>query len=400
MEWFDYEPASHQGHMRSYPKGAMICHLIGDWICEVSEDLFGAFQVITPLIYRWKHKGVAEQMEYFRERMYTVVGGEIEFIMKPNADVGTFAALENGQLTYRHLPLRIYELSKNFRNNLGGEVSGIRHASSFTLLDAHSFCANLEQALIEYQTIFKNQNMLMRSLGFNSITWLRTTEEFFDSHQDLIKSMASFQDSPMIVELLTGQKLYWIMKHFTVTGNLKVFHVQLDLDNSKSYGIKFSEVNGKKTECVIVHNSMATIERWFLLFLEDAVKKTPPVLPLWLAPTQVRILPVSELHLDFCLKLAENIKGKKIRVDVDDRPDKLGWRIRAGERDWIEYIVVCGDKEVADGNVLSVRIRGKGQYSMTTEKLVDEIKERTKDMPFRHLPGMLISTRPIFRGRD
>ena len=137
-----------------------------------------------------------------------------------------------------------------------------------------------------------------------------------------------------------------------------------------------------------------------IIAIEDALKKSPPTLPLWLSPTQVRIIPVSETkHLDFSIQTANGLKQNKIRVDVDDRNTSLGWRIRAAEREWIPYIVICGDKE-KDGAPLSVRVRGGNQLQISVSELANLISRQTAEMPFRSLPGMLVSKRPVFRGRD
>ena len=127
----------------------------------------------------------------------------------------------------------------------------------------------------------------------------------------------------------------------------------------------------------------------------------PPVLPLWLAPTQIRIIPVSEeRHLDYCLKVAEELKRNRIRVDIDERNNPLSWRIRAAAREWVPYIVVCGDKEQEEGAPLSVRVRGATQQKMGISELVSLVNQQTANMPFLSLPGMLVSKRPVFRGRD
>jgi threonyl-tRNA synthetase len=137
-----------------------------------------------------------------------------------------------------------------------------------------------------------------------------------------------------------------------------------------------------------------------VIAIEDALKKSPPSLPLWLAPIQVRIIPVSDdKHLQFCLGLAGELKRRHIRVDVDDRTDSLGKRIRNAEREWIPYVAICGDKEQG-GSPLSVRVRGGEQQQMSVSELADLIGQKTLGMPFRSLPGMLVSKRPVFRGRD
>jgi threonyl-tRNA synthetase len=191
------------------------------------------------------------------------------------------------------------------------------------------------------------------------------------------------------------------MKHIVHTHHMqRLFHVQFDLESSERFGIHYKAADGSKGNYTVIHSSLGTIERWMLIVLEDALKKDPPVLPLWLAPTQVRIIPISEeKHLGYCLGVAEELKKHRIRVDVDDRNESMSWRIRGAEREWVPYVVVCGDKEQA-GAPLSVRIRGAKQEQMSVAELASLISRQTAQMPFSYLSGMLVSKRPVFRGRD
>ena len=137
--------------------------------------------------------------------------------------------------------------------------------------------------------------------------------------------------------------------------------------------------------------------------LEEAAKQQragkAPSLPLWLSPTQVRLIPVSSEHLKFCLKVAEEIEKKNVRVDVDDRNETVAKRVRDAERDWVPHIIVIGEKEVKTKN-LPARVRGVEKLKvLTSQKLGDEIKKEMVNMPFKPLAlPKLLSMRPIFVG--
>jgi threonyl-tRNA synthetase len=148
---------------------------------------------------------------------------------------------------------------------------------------------------------------------------------------------------------------------------------------------------------------MGSIERWMYAVLEEAAKQQKagkaPSLPLWLSPTQVRLIPVSSEHLKFCLKVAEDIEKKGVRVDVDDRNETVAKKVRDAERDWVPYVIVIGEKEMKINN-LPARVRGVEKLKvLTSQKLVDEIKKETVNMPSKPLAlPKLLSMRPIFVG--
>jgi threonyl-tRNA synthetase len=400
LEWVDYEPASDKGHFRFYPKGSLIRRLLATWCEQLSIDTFGALPIQTPFLYRSDTAAVREHIGIFSESVYSVIQGQDEFVLRFNDDLGLYTVMKDAQITYGHMPFRIYEQTHSFRYLESGGVSGIQKARHFLLNDVHSFCPDLGQGLIEYREIHRLMMAIASELGLCPVTHFQVPQSFYPEVKATMTAMLNGEER-MLVEIIPRQKQYWIMKHIVHTHHMqRLFHVQFDLESSERFGIHYKAIGGSKGNYTVIHSSLGTIERWMLIILEDALKKDPPVLPLWLAPTQVRIIPVSEeKHLDYCLKVAEELKGQRIRVDVDDRNESMGWRIRGAEREWVPYVVVCGDKEQA-GGPLSVRIRGAKQQQMSVAELALLIQGQTTQMPFSHLSGMRVSKRPVFRGRD
>jgi len=313
--------------------------------------------------------------------------------------------MKDAQLSYKHMPVRLYEFAPSFRYEASGNLSGLKRLRGFWMPDIHSFCSNIEQGLVEYQMLYHHYIDLANGTGVNYAIAFRVVKDFYDSHKAKIVEMIKYSGTPAFIEILSDMKHYWVLKHEINTidgsgGICQTSTIQLDIKDASLYGITYIDQAGQMQNCIIVHSSIGSLERWIFSILEDALKKNPPTLPLWLSPTQVRIIPVSEeKHISFCINLAQELKQCKIRVDVDDRKEKVGWRIRAAEREWIPYIIVCGDKEQT-GASLPVRIRGKNQIQMSLSELVQLINRQTFGMPFRSLPGVLVSKRPIFKGRD
>jgi threonyl-tRNA synthetase len=185
----------------------------------------------------------------------------------------------------------------------------------------------------------------------------------------------------------------------SVGGACQLSTDQLDVEDAERYGILFADESGKKKGCIIAHSSIGSIERWIYQVLEQALKMEKPVIPLWLAPTQIRLIPVSGDFVEDCENLIEKMDA---RVDIDDRDQKLGRKIRDAETEWVNIIVVFGDKE-AKSKKLSVRIRTGSKEpelkTMTIDELNQMVAEEAKGYPFRKLPlPVRLSKRPIFRG--
>jgi threonyl-tRNA synthetase len=187
--------------------------------------------------------------------------------------------------------------------------------------------------------------------------------------------------------------------------NVQISTVQWDIKDGERFDIGYIDEQGHKNPCaVIIHaSSFGSIERALCAILEniaiDAEQGIAPMFPLWLSPTQVRVIPISEKHIPPALDVVQKFSSGNIRVDIDDHDETLSRKIRDGEKEWIPYLVVVGDKEVQSG-ILSVRSRApKAQLKLPVEELAQMIHEQTQGMPFREMmfPKEL-SKRPMFVG--
>jgi threonyl-tRNA synthetase len=249
---------------------------------------------------------------------------------------------------------------------------------------------------------------LTEAMEVEYVVAFRTVEEFYRQNKPFFVRLLKMVKRPALIELLSERKHYWVLKHEfqaidSVGGNAQLATVQLDLEDSERYGIRYVDEKGEKKGCIILHSSMGSIERWMYAMLEEAAKAQKagmaPSLPLWLSPTQVRLIPLADRHLKPCERIANTLEKACIRVDIDDRPETVSKKVRDAEREWIPAIVVLGDRELK-GKKLPVRVRGKKALKqMTVKELATEINKKIKEMPFRPLalPRML-SMRPIFVG--
>lgn len=236
------------------------------------------------------------------------------------------------------------------------------------------------------------------------------TVDFFERNRDWLIGIGTRMGVPAFFKLMPEMSHYYAIKNeyqfITQDGaNIQVSTVQWDVKDGERFDIGFVDEQGRKTPCpVIIHaSSFGSIERTLCSILEncaiDAAGGSPPMFPLWLSPTQVRIIPVSADHVPFASELCDTLSGQRIRADVDDRNETVGKKVQNAEHEWIPYVLVVGEKEQTSGR-LAVRSRSTGtQEDMTAEAFVALLLEATGNMPFRPLPlPRLLSRRPIFFG--
>jgi len=413
LEIADYEPGSDPGNLRWYPKGRMIKSLIEQYVTEKVID-YGAMEVETPIMYDIQHPAIAHYLERFPARQYLLCSDKRDFFLRFSACFGQFLMVHDAQFSYRQLPLRIYELTKySFRREKSGELTGLRRLRCFTMPDCHALVADLDQAKEEFLVRFKlSMGILEEGLELSKDNdyelAIRVTKDFYEENKEFVLSLVKLFGKPVLLEMWEERFFYFVLKwEFNFVDNLNKASAlstdQIDIENAKHYGMIYVDEKSEKQYPLVLHCSPSgAIERDVYALLEKAhresLKGKVPIFPLWLAPTQVRIIPVSERFLDDAEKLMNQIESNSIRVDVDDRPLSLGKKVRAAEKEWVNYVLVIGEKELTS-DVLPVRDRktGKKTRNMKLQELINEIKTETGDKPFKPLAlPKLLSKRPQF----
>ena len=278
------------------------------------------------------------------------------------------------------------------------------------MTDLHAFCLDEKQTKEEYEKLCIICKELMNSIvskGRWVLGW-EIVEEFYKKNKSWILGIIKRLDTPSLIKIMKERSHYYSLKNEYQSieadeGNNQISTVQFDEINGKRFNINYVGKDGKKYPCLIIHcSTFGSIERALCSILENAAideqEGKLPTLPLWLSPTQVRLIPVSiESHLSFANKLADEFENEKVRVDIDDKVETVSKRIRNAEEEWVPYILVVGDKEV-NSNTVVVRERGiKEQKAVLKNKFIEEIKEKTKNMPFKPLSlSRFISKRPCF----
>jgi len=390
LELVDYEPASDIGHLRFYPKGTLVKELLEELSSDIAVKRLHAMKIDTPIIYRLDQPDIAGQAARFLERNYRFKIDGRDLLLRFAGDFGLFRMMKDMTMSYKQLPIRIYELTKSFRLEQRGECVGLKRLRSFTMPDIHCFCKNLEQGMAEYRELIKNYTEAMDSIGVDYAVAFRVFKDFYLKNKHWFAELNKITDKPALIELLPRMKHYWILKSEfqaidSVGGTAQLSTVQLDIEDSERYGIFYVDVDGKKKGCIIVHSSVGSIERLIYALLEQAEKMKkdgkPPMLPVWLSPTQIRVIPVSRDYVEYALTVANELEEHKIRVDIDDRDQTLSSKVREAETEWIPFVVVIGERE-SKGGFVSARIRFEGsQKTMKIDELIELVDAEIGDKP-------------------
>lgn len=409
MELVDYEEGSDPGNFRFYPKGRLIKSLIEDFVTKKMVES-GAMEVETPIMYDYEHPCLKNYLNRFPARQYTIRSPNKKLFLRFAACFGQFLILHNSNLSYKNLPLELYEMTKySFRVEQRGELAGLRRLRTFTMPDCHAICADIDQAKEEMLRRFEISKDIQEGFGLREDLEIaiRVVKDFYEENKDFIKELVKKWGKPALVEIWDKKFFYFILKYEwnfidSLDKSACLTTDQIDVENGKTYDIKFTDKDNKENHPIILHLSPSgAVERVMYALLEKAYmeseQKKNPIFPLWLSPTQVRLCPVNDSFIPYCEKIAE--KMKNVRVDVDDRTESVQKKVRDAEVDWVPMIVVVGEKEKKSGK-LAVRFRKTGKVeNMEMKELEEKVKKETEGYPFKPLPlPRLLSKRPKFVG--
>ncbi|MEA1925600.1 MAG: threonine--tRNA ligase [Candidatus Altiarchaeota archaeon] len=403
----DYEPGSDPGNLRWYPKGSLIKRLLEEKVSSMVSD-YGGMQVETPIMYDIGHPQLSKYLDRFPARQYRLKSGGRDYFLRFAACFGQYLMKKDMLISYKNLPLKLYELSHySFRHEQRGELAGLRRLRTFTMPDMHTLVIDTEQAKSEFLAQYRLSVEWMESLGLDYEVGIRFVREFYEENKDFADELVAVVGKPALVELWDERPFYFVMKfEFNIVDALEkasaLSTVQIDIENTERFDISYTCKQGKKKHPLMLHASLSgSIDRNVYALLEkaylDSKKGKKPMLPLWLSPTQVRILPLSDEFMDLANDLADRLEKNNVRVDIDDRNESVGKKIRAAEKEWIPRIIVLGAKEAESGKY-AIRVREENkQMERSLDELITEVRKEMGDEPFKPLPlSRNLSTRPRF----
>ena len=405
-----YEPGSDAGNLRFYPKGRLVKALLERYVTQMVRE-YGGVEVETPIMYDMRHPALSDYLNRFPARQYVVRSEDKELFLRFSACFGQFLMAKDTQISYKHLPFRLYELTRySFRREKSGELVGLRRLRAFTMPDCHAFCKDLEQAKSEVLRRFELSMTVLSGIGLTKDDYelaIRATEDFYKENKEFFVELVRRLGKPALLEMWSERFFYFVFKwEFNFIDNLSKASAlstdQIDVENAKRYGIQYMDEDGAMKYPLILHNSPSgAIERCMYALLEKAYRVAQsggtPTLPVWLSPTQVRLIPTSSSYVEGACALAAKMNESCVRCDVDDREETVQKRVREAEKEWVPYIVVYGEKE-ASSNTLQVRDRmNRTIRQMGLDDLIKIVHEQTANKPYLPLPlPTLLSQRPRF----
>lgn len=338
-------------------------------------------EINTPIILNQKLWLQSGHYENYKENMYFTEIDERDFAVKPMNCPGSTMVYRTTMKSYRDLPLRLFEFGLVHRHELSGVLSGLFRVRSFTQDDAHIFCTP-DQIEDEITILIKLIFDVYNTFGFNEVqVYLSTRPEKYigsiDVWNNSEKSLASALDMAGVKYKINegdgafyGPKIDFVVKD-SLRRDWQLGTIQLDFSMPERFGLEYVGADSKIHRPVMIHRAIfGSFERFVGVLTEHYAG----YFPLWLAPVQVNILPITDSHKDYAKKINDELRKEGFRVNVDGRNEKIGFKIRESENRKIPYMIVIGDKEVESNNI-SVRQHLKGDIGKFE---LNEFKEKIK----------------------
>ncbi len=383
LEFFDiYHEQAGAGLVFYHPKGALLRTIIEDY--EKKEHLKRGYQmVITPHIMQaglWQTSG---HYEYYRENMYTFKIEDKEFVLKPMNCPGHILIYQSKTRSYKDLPIRLFELGTVYRHEKAGVLHGLLRVRGFTQDDAHIFCLP-EQVRQEIKAIIDFVFDTMKVFGFNEVGIELSTrpKKYIGTEKDWQEATSALEEAlkekGLSYDINAGEGAFYgpkidIKLKDALKRKWQCATIQCDFALPKRFKLSYVDSDGKEKQPIMLHRViLGSLERFIGALLEHYKGD----LPLWLAPTQVLIIPIKDSLTEYGLRVKQALENNSIRAEMDNRNVTLDKRIRNAELNKIPYCLVVGEREAKDESV-SVRKRIEGDKgSKKLEEFIREIKEQ------------------------
>lgn len=361
------------------PKGTKIIQTLQRWV-EDEEEKRGWLLTKTPLMAKSDLYKISGHWDHYQDGMFIMGDPEKDkevFALRPMTCPFQYQAYLNKQRSYRDLPLRYDETSTLFRNEASGEMHGLIRVRQFTISEGHLMCRP-DQLEDEFKSCLELTNYMMETLGLKEDLTYRFsqwdpdnrekyigTKEQWDEAQGVMKNI--LDDLGIDYEIGIGEAAFYGPKLDIQIKNVfgkedTLVTIQIDQMLAEKFGMEYVDSDGQKKNPYIIHRtSIGCYERTLALLIE----KYAGAFPTWLAPVQVKFLPVADRHQDYCRELMSKLQAVGVRCELDDRSEKIGFKIRSAQLEKIPYMILVGDKDIEAGTI-SVRSRKNGDEGATT----------------------------------
>lgn len=361
------------------PKGQILKNLLIDYWRQIHERE-EYVEISTPIILNRELWETSGHWEHYRENMYTTKIDEVDFAVKPMNCPGGMLVYKMEPHSYRDLPIRMGELGLVHRHEKSGQLHGLMRARSFTQDDAHIFMTK-DQVADEIKNVVQLIDEVYKKFGFKYRIELSTRpNNSIGSDEDWELATTALehtiQSMNLPYEVKEGDGAFYGPKiDFHLEDSLQrtwqCGTIQLDFQLPLRFKAEYIDTNGEKQQPILIHRVIfGSIERFIGILIEHYAGK----FPVWLSPVQVKILPISNRFLEYSAFIHHFLKNNGVRSELDDRDEKLGYKIREAQMDKVPYMIIIGQKE-KDENIVSVRKRDAGDLgTMSVEKFLEELQ--------------------------
>lgn len=362
------------------PKGMILKNTLVDYWREIHREA-GYDEIQSPMMLNralWERSG---HWDHYKENMYTTVIDDTDFAVKPMNCPGGILVYKTKMHSYKELPLRMGELGLVHRHELSGALHGLMRVRCFTQDDAHIFMTR-EQIKDEIKGVVSLIDKVYSTFGFEYHIELSTqpedsmgAKEDWDIATDALRN--AITELGYDYEVNEGDGAFYGPKlDFHLTDCLgrtwQCGTIQLDFQLPERFELEYTGSDGEKHRPIMIHRVVfGSIERFIGILTEHFAG----AYPIWLAPVQVKMLPIADRHLDRIYEIKKQLEAAGIRVEVDDRSEKIGFKIRSAQLEKVPYMLIVGDKDV-ENNTVSVRSRKDGEKgAMSVESFIMDLVE-------------------------
>ncbi|TMI07655.1 threonine--tRNA ligase [Candidatus Bathyarchaeota archaeon] len=406
IEW---ESFADVGQMRFGPEANLIMDLLAEYAGQVIRRIgIPILNVKGTNMFDVAIKPIKEHLQLFGSRAYEVKVDERTFVLRYAACFQQFSMVKDWTLSYKTLPFGTFEVADSYRMEQSGELLLSFRLRKFLMPDLHIYLKSLTEAIRIGDKIHRTIYEEIRKLNREYVSLYNTTRSFFEANKDSFMELVKVEKKPILLNFVPEGLYYWVLNvEYNIIDDLdrprEIGTFQIDIGNAKRFGIAYTDEKGEKQFPVIIHTAViGGLERYLFTLLDSAVRLErqgkKPMLPVWISPTQARIIPIAKQFVKQGTMLLETLEKAGIRADLDDRDDTMQSKVRDAELSWIPYTIVYGEKEI-ETKELSIRSRADSKESkIGLTAFVKRVKAEIEGYPERTLTyPSLLSQRPGYK---
>lgn len=364
-----------------HPKGKLVLNLMVNYMRALQQE-YGYQEISTPLMLSdelWRRSG---HYAHYKDKMYFCLVDDQSYAIKPMNCPGSILVYQTRPRSYRELPLKLAEYGHVFRHELSGVLHGLMRVRAFTQDDAHIYCTP-DQIEKEVITIITMVNMMLKKFGFEQVDIAIATkpekalgsQELWDKATHALKNALDQAKLPYTISegegAFYGPKIEFRIKD-SMGREWQCGTIQIDFFFPQNFGLEYIASSGQRERPVMIHQAIyGSLERFFAILLEHYKGH----LPFWLAPTQIKILTITDAQKAYAQSLLEKLKAHGLRAEMDETSDQISGKIKRAQEEKIPWMLVIGQKEV-DNNAITLRhTDGKQEFGLSLDQVLAKAQE-------------------------